>query len=218
MRRLIECMIGSSESFMEDVYPLQITLPGLSHSLPRTLIWQKWQCKMQQGGWPPEIEKLMFETSIREGYSSSRLPKFTRAEKVFVRGTADFFGLNYYTGRTVRKAEPGEEVGPWFSSGYKEINAIMEVPNDAYSSSSPVIPVYSKGLRSLLCWIKKAYGNVQILITENGFPGSNSGLNDYDRIKFMKEHLEQFGNTRRRCQCDRLYILNKIRPLPSRLQ
>ncbi|XP_050673113.1 myrosinase 1-like [Leptidea sinapis] len=145
----------------------------------------------RQGGWPPEIEKLMFETSIREGYSSSRLPKFTRAEKVFVRGTADFFGLNYYTGRTVRKAEPGEEVGPWFSSGYKEINAIMEVPNDAYSSSSAVIPVYSKGLRSLLCWIKKAYGNVQILITENGFPGSNSGLNDYDRIKFMKEHLEQ---------------------------
>lgn len=35
--------------------------------------------------------------SKRQGYPRSRLPKFTREEVEYVKGTADYFGLNHYT-------------------------------------------------------------------------------------------------------------------------
>ncbi|XP_050673111.1 myrosinase 1-like [Leptidea sinapis] len=145
----------------------------------------------RQGGWPPEIEQLLLEISIREGYRYSRLPRFTQAEKKLIRGTADFFGLNYYTARKVRYAQPGEDIGPWFTNGYKDANAVLEIPSDAVLSASSALAIYPKGIRSLLCWIQKSYGNVPIWITENGFPGSELELNDFNRIKYIKDHLEQ---------------------------
>ncbi|VVC86379.1 unnamed protein product [Leptidea sinapis] len=95
----------------------------------------------RQGGWPPEIEQLLLEISIREGYRYSRLPRY---------------------------AQPGEDIGPWFTNGYKDANAVLEIPSDAVLSASSALAIYPKGIRSLLCWIQKSYGNVPIWITENG--------------------------------------------------
>lgn len=41
----------------------------------------------QAGGWPPAIEKLMSEYSLKQGYQFSRLPPFTKEEVEFVKGT-----------------------------------------------------------------------------------------------------------------------------------
>ncbi|CAG4938577.1 unnamed protein product [Colias eurytheme] len=145
----------------------------------------------KDGGWPPKLEKLMLKISLMEGHTRSRLPVLTEEEKKLIRGTADFFGLNYYTSRAIRQAKPGEKIGQWFLEGSPELNAVMEVPADGYYSSSPLVYIYPEGLRKLLSWIKQAYGDWEIFITEHGYPTSGLELNDYNRVVAIGEHLEQ---------------------------
>lgn len=40
--------------------------------------------------------------SQAQGFPESRLPKFTEEEKMMLKGSADFLGLNYYTAAYVR--------------------------------------------------------------------------------------------------------------------
>jgi beta-glucosidase/6-phospho-beta-glucosidase/beta-galactosidase len=40
------------------------------------------------------------------------------------------------------------------------------------------------GLRKLLNWIKKAYNDVPVIITANGFPDSG-GINDTERTRYL---------------------------------
>lgn len=40
----------------------------------------------KEGGWPPAIEKLMLEYSLKQGYKKSRLPAFTKDEIEFIKG------------------------------------------------------------------------------------------------------------------------------------
>ncbi|CAH4023460.1 unnamed protein product [Pieris brassicae] len=143
----------------------------------------------KRGGWPPNVEKLMKDHSEKKGYSRSRLPAFTAAERRFVRGTADFFGMNYYLGLSVRQAKTGEKIVNPIMSGSNELNAVMGVPPDAYISATRV--VYPVGLRRSLSWVKKSYGNWEIFITENGYPTAGLELEDYDRVVGLKKHLEQ---------------------------
>lgn len=41
-------------------------------------------------------------------------------------GTYDFYGLNHYTARKVRRAKPGENIGPWPFYGSKELGIVLE--------------------------------------------------------------------------------------------
>lgn len=47
--------------------------------------------------------------SVREGRAWSRLPMMTDPWKHLIRGSADFFGLNYYTSRMVQLADSKSE-------------------------------------------------------------------------------------------------------------
>ncbi|XP_045761874.1 myrosinase 1-like [Maniola jurtina] len=145
----------------------------------------------KQGGWPPSVEKWMLELSLKQGYAESRLPPFTREEKEFIQGTADFYGINFYTTSLIRPARRGDKPGVWFIDGSPELNATLETPPDAYYGGSPILPVVPEGIRKELRWLKQQYGNVEILITENGFSTLERQLDDYDRADFIREHLEQ---------------------------
>ncbi|CAH2097439.1 unnamed protein product [Euphydryas editha] len=145
----------------------------------------------KKGGWPPSIEKLMLKISFEQGYKESRLPTFTEEEKKFVQGTADFYGMNFYITYLIRQANPGEDIGLWFLSGSPELNAILEHPPNVPYGFSKIIPIYPKGIRKQLAWLKKQYGDIDILITENGFPVSGVHLEDYERIQFYNQYLEQ---------------------------
>lgn len=54
--------------------------------------------------------------------------------------------------------------------------------------------IYPEGLRKLLVWLKKEYGDMEIFITENGLASYDIGLDDHDRVEYYKEHLEQVRN------------------------
>ncbi|KPJ08092.1 Myrosinase 1 [Papilio machaon] len=67
----------------------------------------------KEGGWPPQIEKLIAEKSKKEGHPRSRLPPFTKEEIELIKGTYDFYGFNYYTSRQVRKSRTGDVIRYW---------------------------------------------------------------------------------------------------------
>ncbi|XP_052741535.1 myrosinase 1-like [Bicyclus anynana] len=144
----------------------------------------------EEGGWPAELEKRIAEKSRQEGYPVSRLPPFTEEEKEFVRGTYDFFGFNFYTARTTRKAKAGEEVGPWPFTGAPDLGVVLSVRAD-WPRASDWIFIYPKALRLQLSWVKQQYGDVDIFILENGIAGHDTDLDDQYRVKFYRDHLEQ---------------------------
>ncbi|XP_050671481.1 myrosinase 1-like isoform X2 [Leptidea sinapis] len=143
----------------------------------------------KKGGWPHSLEKHIRAYSLKQGYNTSCLPAFTEKEKKLIKGTADFYGLNYYTTRVIRPAQAGER-GTWFVDGSPEINAMLEVPPDAKIGVSPLIANYPKGIRKMLSYLKSTYGDIEFLITENGYPDRGE-IEDYERVKFLKDHLEQ---------------------------
>lgn len=52
--------------------------------------------------------------SMEEGRSRSRLPKFSKQWIDTIRGTADFFGLNYYSSKYVTMAQKPSGKNPSF--------------------------------------------------------------------------------------------------------
>ncbi|CAH2097431.1 unnamed protein product [Euphydryas editha] len=145
----------------------------------------------KQGGWPLVIERIIAEKSKKEGLSYSRLPPFTEEEIELVKGTYDFMGLNFYTSRTVRNAKPDEEIGPWPLIGSSDIDVILGVRPQWKQTGVSWFYIYPEGIRKQLAWLKKEYGDIEILITENGCASSNLNMRDEVRMQYYKDHLEQ---------------------------
>lgn len=91
----------------------------LNYLIPLTiqLGWYAHPVYSAEGNYPPELIRLVDEKSSRQNYSRSRLPKFTPNEVEFIKGTADFFGLNHYTTYLLSMAD-------------KEVGAIPSHEND----------------------------------------------------------------------------------------
>ncbi|XP_047540272.1 myrosinase 1-like [Vanessa atalanta] len=145
----------------------------------------------KEGGWPPVIEKIIAEKSKKEGLSKSRLPPFTQEEIDFVKGTYDFFALNYYTSRTVKKAKEGDRIGPWPFAGAPDLDVHLTVRPEWKHAATSWFYIYPEGLRRQLVWLKEQYGDIEILITENGYASYDISEDDPDRVQYYKEHLEQ---------------------------
>ncbi|XP_059047373.1 myrosinase 1-like [Achroia grisella] len=151
----------------------------------------------KEGGWPPEVERIVTINSEKQGYPRSRLPPFTKHEIDLVRGTFDFFGLNHYTSRLIRSIDGSEK--PSFSKeegsslfGDGEYNYTLVTGHDWTMAGNGWLAVYPVGFRYLLQWIKKEYGDIKILVTENGY--STEGVNythDDDRLKYHEDYINQ---------------------------
>lgn len=67
--------------------------------------WYAHPVYSKEGNYPPELIKLVDEKSLQQNYTRSRLPKFSPEEVTYIKGTADFFGLNHYTTYLLSKAD-----------------------------------------------------------------------------------------------------------------
>ncbi|XP_050670747.1 myrosinase 1-like [Leptidea sinapis] len=139
-----------------------------------------------EGNYPPEIIKLVDEKSRQQNYSQSRLPKFTPEEVEYIRGTADFFGLNHYTTYLLSMAT--KPVGQ-IPSHENDVGIVrVQDPTWPSMSSSSWLKVVPFGFRKLLHWISKSYNNIPIIVTENGY-ADYSGVHDKARVSYYNHYL-----------------------------
>ncbi|XP_053560070.1 cytosolic beta-glucosidase [Bombina bombina] len=138
------------------------------------------------GDYPAIMKSEIAKKSKNQGLKASRLPKFTEDEKAMMKGTADFFCLNYYTTRKIkpyiRKVEKVSYKADMSAEGIKD----PEWPE----SGVEWLAVVPWGLRKLLKYVKDSFGNPVIYITENGFAQNYSApLEDKQRWLYFQETL-----------------------------
>ncbi|XP_075985441.1 myrosinase 1-like [Anticarsia gemmatalis] len=143
----------------------------------------------KEGGWPPVLEKFLADKGKHDD-SASILP-FTAEEIQFIRGTYDFYALNHYTTRMIRKAQPGEKIGPWPLYG-SELLGVQFLSDPTWEhAGADWFAIYPEGLRKQLHWLNQTYGVNEIMITENGYLDLDKHLDDWARLKYLKDHMEQ---------------------------
>ncbi|GFG30509.1 hypothetical protein Cfor_08132 [Coptotermes formosanus] len=132
----------------------------------------------ENGDYPSVLKARVDANSASEGYTTSRLPKFTPEEVAFVNGTYDFLGLNFYTAVVGRDGVEGEP-----PSRYRDMGTITSQDPEWPESASSWLRVVPWGFRKELNWIANEYGNPPIFITENGF-SDYGGVNDTNRVLY----------------------------------
>lgn len=131
------------------------------------------------------VRESVDANSLTEGRPWSRLPVFTPAEIEHCKGTSDFVGLNYYSGRYVKPAEdPNSFQNP--SKGFdcyvwEMVDDDWPLGNNGWLYSVP------EGLYQLLKWIDQEY-KTEILITENGWSDFGE-LEDTGRQDYFEGHF-----------------------------
>ena len=136
---------------------------------------------------------VIAENSRNESRLWSRLPEFSPDEIETIRGTADFFGLNYYTSNF---AQPGSELSlSWTPkpSFYHDSFVETTQSDDWPTAKSTWLKSVPEGLRAMLNWIRREYDNPEVIITENGW-SDEGDLNDVGRIDYLKGHLRAVLN------------------------
>ncbi|XP_055610855.1 myrosinase 1-like [Uranotaenia lowii] len=126
------------------------------------------------------------ENSRKEGFSTSRLPKFTAEEMVKLKGSTDYFGLNTYTSYIVYKnTDPQSFPKPSFVN---DVNIHSYQDPSWGESGSGWLRVHPEGMYHLLNWIRTEYNNPVIYVTENGV-SDRGGTRDVARVKYYNDYL-----------------------------
>lgn len=140
------------------------------------------------GGYPQVMIDEIDEKSKNEGRPFSRLPKMSDELKRSIRGSSDFFGLNYYYSANLnidKSVKDPHEEPSWFS----DCSCKQSFDPSAKQGNNPWMRSVPEGLRALLKWIKKEYNNPPVLITETGWSDAG-GLEDDDRVDYFDVHLK----------------------------
>ncbi|GAB2277148.1 Beta-glucosidase 42 [Dionaea muscipula] len=126
-----------------------------------------------------------------------RLPKFSEEDRVLLRDSVDFIGLNHYTSRYIAHSTENPEGNNFYIE--QEIERIAEweggetIGEKAASFWLYVVPW---GIRKTLNYIANKYNNPPIYVTENGMDDEENHtaqvhemLDDKLRVTFFKGYL-----------------------------
>uniref|UniRef100_A0A1B0DA68 Uncharacterized protein n=1 Tax=Phlebotomus papatasi TaxID=29031 RepID=A0A1B0DA68_PHLPP len=139
------------------------------------------------GGWAKQLEDSVDRNSAKERRAWSRLPAFSPAEIERVKGSADFLGLNYYSARFV---EPGKFAEDSTNPSWeRDQNLTYMVDPSWRRAKSSWLYMVPEGLKDILLWIKRTYGNPEVIVTENGW-SDDGELEDDGRVDYLKGHLQ----------------------------
>jgi beta-glucosidase len=104
----------------------------------------------------------------------------------------DLLGVNYYAPRWI-EAAPGDAPWPWrvvVPEGLRTTGGFSEgVPRTEAGT-----PIFPRGLTDLLVRLRDDYGDVPILVAENGgvfddAPGADGRVRDDRRVRFLHDHV-----------------------------
>lgn len=125
-----------------------------------------------------------------------RLPNISDEQRLLIKGSSDFFGLNHYT--TMFAAEANGELkeqSVYGNGGLNEDQNIELSVDESWQKTAMQWAVVPWGCRKLLEWIADRYGNPDIYITENGCAYDDQLVDgvvkDTKRIAFYAEYLEE---------------------------
>ncbi|MEM8679850.1 MAG: GH1 family beta-glucosidase [Planctomycetota bacterium] len=134
------------------------------------------------------VNRLFLDPLFRGQYPTELRRCFGRASDVWredqldcERGGIDCLGINYYL-RNVVAFDPHGLV------------KAREVQLPGVARTSMGWEVYPEGLQEILLWVRATYGDLPLLITENGAAFEDEQLEqdlviDQDRIRYLQQHL-----------------------------
>ncbi|XP_018570851.1 myrosinase 1-like [Anoplophora glabripennis] len=138
------------------------------------------------GNWPQVVIDRVAQRSELEGFSTSRLPAFTDEEIAYVKGTCDYLALNHYATNMVNATADAPIGNP---SNGNDISVLTWKKPEWPVGAGDWFGVVPWGLRHLLVWLKKTYGDVEIIITENGLSDTTGIMEDDHRISYYQGYL-----------------------------
>ncbi|XP_033222617.1 myrosinase 1-like [Belonocnema kinseyi] len=139
----------------------------------------------KEGDYPKIFKKQIAEKSKLQGYPRSRLPNFSQEWITYIRGSADFLGLNHYTAQVV---QPGSNAQ--VPSYEDDQNLVVSFRPEWKATTVPIFKIVPKGFGDTLREIAEAYNNPVIYVTENGV-ALNEGLKDQTRIQFFHDYVRE---------------------------
>jgi beta-galactosidase len=148
-------------------------------------------------GWFADpIYKGDYPECMRAGVGE-RLPKFSEADMAVIRGSSDFFGLNFYGGLYASEPPAGQLVTttiPTGNGGMAEDQRVELSDDPTWEKTDMNWNVVPDFCRKMLNWIDARYDHPPIYITENGcaLPGEADvtvAINDTKRIDFVEKYL-----------------------------
>ncbi|KAM0987103.1 hypothetical protein ACFX19_011421 [Malus domestica] len=130
----------------------------------------------------------------------SRLPTFSKSESALIKGSLDFVGINHYT-TFYGSNDTADIIGHLLNDSLADSGAITLPFKDGKPigdrANSIWLYIVPEGMRKLMNYIKKKYGNPVVIITENGMDDPNSpfislkdALKDTKRIKYHHDYLK----------------------------
>lgn len=106
------------------------------------------------GDYPQIVKERIANRSKQEGFTKSRLPQFTSEEVSYIRGTADFLGVNHYTSEVVLVIEEPAISDP----SYNYDKGYYSYKNDSWPGSASA-------------WLKVCtiFTNKKVIAASDGF-------------------------------------------------
>jgi len=105
-------------------------------------------------------------------------PAFPPGDFDLIRQPLDYLGINYYTRQVVRNDPSERPVGAG------------RVRQDQRLHTALDWEVYPQGLTDVLVWVRDRYGNIPLIITENGAALEGpDGIDDPLRVAYLHDHL-----------------------------
>jgi beta-glucosidase len=143
-----------------------------------------------QGRYPADVIE---DTAALTGWSFVR-----DGDLAVIAEPVDLLGLNYYQPILVGAGEPagssaGEPAGDQWPSAWPGCDTVR-----FHQAPGPVTdmgwPVDATGLRDLLLRLRRDYGGVPLLVTENGAayadePSTDGAVHDPERVAYLRTHL-----------------------------
>ncbi|XP_018601697.2 beta-klotho [Scleropages formosus] len=143
-----------------------------------------WRAAAEEGGDYPEEVREHLQERRRQGLSRRSLPRFTKDEKREARGALDFVAVNHFTTRLVsqRRSNSTPQRGP---------DHDCQLLSDPTWPSSPLgQSLVPWGLRRVLRWLRKRYGDPAVIVTATGV--DDRALRD-DRLRqfYLRSYLQE---------------------------
>jgi beta-glucosidase len=129
----------------------------------------------------------------------AKLPAWSDEDRALVRGSSDFFGLNFYGGMYAAEPAAGAALGTSGLAGNGGMAEDQEVAlsdDPAWEKTDMGWNVVPWATRKMLRWVHERYGAPPIYITENGvaLPGEADvavAVNDARRVAYLRSYLEE---------------------------